>query len=139
MKYKLWGTFLCICVILLSLIAPVFENSGSPERYHQHLEAPLKAVQTKGSGFSSHLPLVILDTNGVEIPGKTVKYPDGTHTYTTAADGSSFITAHMDIVDQETAYNHPEDTPTLSSTITIHVRGNSSRAFDKPSYSIRLI
>lgn len=139
MKYKLWGTLLCLGAIALSLIAPVLESGGSSERYHQHLEAPVKAEETRGTGFATHLPLVQIDTGGVEIPGRAIEEADGAFRYTTASDGSAYISARMDIVDHETEYNHPEDAPTLSSHITIHVRGNSSRFFEKPSYAIRLI
>ncbi|EJW93014.1 secreted protein, partial [gut metagenome] len=92
MKYKIWGILLCLCIIVLSLIAPAFENGNRPDRYHQHLDAPIKDEQTKGDGFATHLPLVLIDTGGVEIPGKTVRHPDGTHSYTTAEDGSPTIT-----------------------------------------------
>lgn len=139
MKYKLWGAALCLCALVLSLTAPLLEKQGASRRYHQHRDAPVKAEETKGSGFSTHLPLVEIDTGGAEIPGKLVYREDGSHAYTTAADGSEVIPAHMEIVDQETAYNHPGDAPAVSSAVTIHVRGNSSRAFDKSSYAIRLV
>ncbi len=139
MKYKLWGAFLFLCAIALSLAAPLLESGWSSSRYHQHLEARVKAEETKGDGFFTHLPLVEIETNGVEIPGRAVYRADGTEYYTTAADGGESISAHMDIVDHELEYNHPEDPPTLSSDITIHVRGNSSRSFDKPSYAVRLV
>lgn len=139
MKYKLWGSLLFLCAIALSLAAPVWENDVSSVRYHQHLEASEKDEETKGDGFATHLPLVKIETGGTEIPGRAVKHEDGTYSYTTASDGSEFISAHMDIVDHEFEYNHPGDKPSLSSKITIHVRGNSSRSFDKLSYAIRLV
>lgn len=142
MKYKLGGMILCICVIVLSLTIPVLGSGEETIRYHQHRDASAKVEDTTESEpgkFSTHLPLVKIDTGGVEIPGKSI-YVDGENFYnTTAADGSDTITAHMDIVDNETAYNHEGDTPALSSEIEIHVRGNSSRAFDKSSYSIKMI
>lgn len=139
MKYKLWGALLCLCAVALSLAAPLLEQQGPSLRYHQHRDAPAKAVETKGEGFATHLPLVEIDTGGVEIPGRMEYREDGTKYFTTAADGSEAIPAHMDIVDQESAYNHPGDAPSLSSAITIHVRGNSSRTFDKSNYAIRLV
>lgn len=45
----------------------------------------------------------------------------------------------MNIVDNETEYNYPGDAPDISTRITIHVRGRSSRLFDKSSYAIRLV
>lgn len=139
MKYKLWGSLLFLCAIALSLAAPGWENDVSSVRYHQHLEASEKDEETKGDGFATHLPLVKIETGGTEIPGRAVEHEDGTYSHTTASDGSEFISAHMDIVDHEFEYNHPGDKPSLSSKITIHVRGNSSRSFDKLSYAIRLV
>lgn len=139
MKYKLWGALLCLCAVAFSLTAPLLEQQGPSLRYHQHRDAPAKAEETKGDGFATHLPLVEIDTGGMEIPGRTVYREDGSRFHTTASDGSEVISAHMAIVDQETAYNHPGDAPAVSSYITIHVRGRSSRLFEKSSYAIRLV
>lgn len=140
MKYKLWGALLCVCAIVLSLAAPILERDGKT-LYHQHWDAPTKTEdQLDTGGFSTHLPLVEIDTGGVEIPGKAVLNEKNQVTgYTTALDGSEAITAHMDIVDHETTYNHAGDAPTLSTEISIHVRGNTSRTFDKLSYALRLL
>lgn len=139
MKYKLCGFFLCSVILLLSLVAPFIE-SGRHTRYHQHLEAPVKTENKTGSsGFSTHLPLIKIDTRGAEIPGRAVYDENWNRSYTTAADGADRIRAHMDIVDHETTCNHAQDTPTISTEIEIHVRGRSSRNFDKSSYALRLI
>ena len=139
LKYKVFGVFFCLCAVVLSLAAPLLESGEPSRRYHQHWDAPVKAEETKGSGFATHLPLVEINTGGVEIPGRTVRREDGSVYYSTAADGSELISAHLDIVDHLEAYNHPNDEPTLSSDITIHVRGRSSRHFDKSSYALRLV
>lgn len=139
MKYKLWGALFCLCAVVLSLAAPLLERQGPPLRYHQHRDAPAKAAETKGDGFATHLPLVEIDTGGVEIPGRMAHREDGAKYLITTAEGAESLSAHIDIVDQETAYNHPGDPPALSSAVTIHVRGNSSRFFDKSSYAIRLV
>lgn len=139
MKYKLWGAVLCLFAVVLSLAAPLLEHDTAV-RFHQHRDASVKTEDAgNSSAFSTHLPLVEIDTGGVEIPGRRVYREDGTKYYTLAADGFETITAHMDVVDHETTYNHQGDTPDISTDITIHVRGNSSRVFDKAGYSIRLV
>lgn len=139
MKYKLWGCPLCAAALALSLAAPLLE-SGVSTRYHQHLEATVKTEDAADTGvFSTHLPLVEIDSGGVEIPGRSIYNDDGTRHYTTTEDGADRITAHMDIVDHEDTYNHAGDEATISTQIEIHVRGRSSRRFDKSSYAIRLI
>lgn len=138
MKYKLWGLLLCVIAILTSIAASLME-SGGRSRYHQHLEAPVKTEDKNSHGFSTHLPLVELNTGGAEIPGRACYDENERRFYTTAPDGSDRITARMDIVDHEETYNHVGDTPTISTQIEIHVRGRSSRSFDKSSYALRLV
>lgn len=139
MKYKLWGGLLCICALVLSLGAPLLAGGGQT-RYHQHRDAPTKQADTADTGgLSTHLPLVEIDTGGVEIPGKPTYDENGVSHYTTAADGSEDILARMDIIDHETTYNHADDAPTLETAVRLHVRGRSSRHFDKSGYSLRLV
>lgn len=139
MRYRTLGGVVCLCAVVLSLAAPLMERGKEERRFHQHLHAAEKVEDRETAAFSTHLPLVEIDTGGVEIPGKSVRQEDGTRYYTTAADGSETIMAHMDIVDHETTYNHAGDAPTVSTDIIIHVRGRSSRAFDKSGYDIRLV
>ena len=140
MKYKIIGCLLCACALAVSIAAPIAEGTAET-RYHQHEDAPEKTADTaEGGVFSTHLPLVEIDTGGVEIPGRAVTDAEGKIlSYTTAADGADRIAAHMDIVDHETTYNHAGDEPTVSTDIVIRVRGNSSRTFDKSNYALRLV
>lgn len=133
------GSLFCVAILAASLIAPSLEGEGDVTRYHQHLDAPEKTDDGIESEFSTHLPLVRMDTDGVEIPGKPVAGSDGYGDYSTAADGLDSIHASMDIVDHEATYNHVDDKAALHSDISIHVRGRSSRRFDKSSYAIRLL
>lgn len=141
MKYKIAGLLACAVALLLGLTAPLLDSEKST-RYHQHLEAlPKRSDETDSGVFSTHLPLVVIDTGGVEIPGRA--YFDEENNWarvvTTAEDGADRILAHMDIVDHEDTYNHAGDEPTISSQIEIHVRGRSSRHFDKHGYALRLV
>lgn len=140
MRYKFWGLFFCLCAVAASLAAPQLESRNPSLRYHQHRDAPVKTeTEADREIFSTHLPLVEINTGGAEIPGRSVYLEDGSHFYTTAEDGSGFISAHMDIVDNEESYNQKGGKPSVSSDITIHVRGRSSRMFDKSSYALRLV
>lgn len=140
MKYKLWGAVFCLFAIALSLAAPVLERSA-PARFHQHRDARVRPEDAETTGvFSTHLPLVEIDTGGLEVPGKAIVNEKGqTLGYTTAADGAETITAHMDVVDHAASCNRAGDAPDLSTDVVIHVRGNTSRAYEKSSYSIRLV
>lgn len=141
MKYKVTGLLFCLVILLAAVIAPL-AVSGENERYHQHLEAVPKAECLHGDDVRcSHLPLVIIDTAGTEIPGKPV-YDETTGevvSYTLSAAGETMIPAHMEVIDSQTANNHPDDLPAVDSAIQIRVRGNSSREFEKSNYAIRLV
>lgn len=141
MKYKLWGISACVVVICLCLVIPAMIRDKSENRYHQHLEALSKEPCSHGDEiFCTHLPLVLIDTGGVEIPGRSIrKTEDGQTVYTTAEDGSTEIPGYITIIDDETKNNHVDDTPSVSSNMMIHVRGRSSRHFDKPNYGVTLI
>ena len=83
---------------------------------------------------------MLIDTGGVEIPGRSIrKTEDGQMVYTTAEDGSTEIPGYITIIDDETKNNHVDDTPSGSSNMIIHVRGRSSRHFDKPNSGVTLI
>ena len=141
MKYKIIGLAACLTVLLASVLIPL-AASDDHARYHHHLEAAPKAVCQHGEDvFCSHLPLVEIETNGTEIPGKPIFDENGLQMpgYTTAADGSSTISAQIKIRDSKIQNNHLTDSAMLDSKIQIRVRGNSSRVFDKSSYAIRLV
>ncbi|MGN0492944.1 MAG: CotH kinase family protein [Acutalibacteraceae bacterium] len=139
MKYKITGIIVCIAVLLASFYAPHI-TKAEKTRYHQHIEAEDKTPCFHGSEvFCTHLPLVMIDTSGKEIPGKAVKNEAGELVYTTAEDGSEEITAQLKIADNPTENNHTDSAAAVTSDIRIHARGNSSRTFDKLGYAIRLI
>lgn len=138
MKYRLIAFAACAVALIIALLA-VMPEELYDKRVHQHLTAAEKIEDNASSAFSTHLPLVCIDTGGIDIPGRAYEGVNGKTAYTTTEDGADRINAHMTVIDHETTYNHIEDEPTLESTIIIHVRGTSSRWFDKSGYALRLI
>ena len=141
MKYKLWGIGACVAVLFVCMGIPALAGDKSENRYHQHLEALPKEPCSHGEEvFCTHLPLVLIDTDGVEIPGGYLRnIGENQMKYTTAEDGSTEISGHITVIDDETQNNHVDDAPSVSSNMMIHVRGRSSRRFDKSNYGITLI
>ncbi len=130
---------MCLVILVLALAAPLWEQ-GDRSRVHQHLDAPEKELPERQDGFSTHLPLVIIETAGQMIPGKAIEDKYGLVIgYTKTEAGSEYIIAHMDVLDEKHEYNHLGDTAAVSCDIEIHIRGRSSRTYDKSGYSIRLI
>lgn len=121
-------------VVLLLLAALLLSRHIDPEkqRYQQHLSYNTQVEDTSLSidedTFSSHLPVVSIETGGVVIPGRPEQ---GQHVKDIE---NSFIQADMRIYDRKGELNKLSSQPVLESKINIRVRGNSSRTFDKVGY-----
>ena len=143
MKYKIIGFTCCFAVILIAVFAPLlYQDYRTTERVHQHeQEIPQEpCTDPADGGLCTYLPIVKIDTDGVVIPGRPIKDDGNNRIYTCAADGETTIAAQMDIIGNDSKeYHHANETADVSSAIRIRMRGNSSRAFDKPSYAIRLV
>jgi len=142
LKYKIIGlsavALVLWAVILISFLMP--EDNG--KRYIEHVTAEEKTpcnLHVEGT-LCTHLPIVSINTKGVEIPGKPI-YDEDDYVigYTTAQDGTTTIKATLDVVDNESTYNHISDTAESMGEIMIRVRGHSSRRFEKPNYFLRFV
>ncbi len=141
MKHKIIGfTALVLSVGVLLSVSSVFPENDT-ERYIQHLEEPAYTAcdNCDSGGLCTHLPIIKINTDGVEIPGKAYHNKEtGLTEYTLAADGSDTIAAIADIIDGA-GNNHLSDSATLNSDVRIRIRGNSSRHFDKKPYLLEFI
>ena len=142
MKYKIIA--LTLVALLLGVIAcgsvmPRIMKTEN-DRYHQHLEAEeKKACRHEGDVFCTHLPVIVIDTGGVEIPGKAFLDENGDSHYTTTPEGEEEITATVSILDGEECHNHLSDQAAVSTLARVRVRGNSSRHFIKLGYSLNFV
>ena len=135
MKYKRMALAACALLLLLSATNLSAVLTDEHPRYHQHLERPAytPCADHGEDLLCSHLPLVLIDTGGTEIPGVPIQSGSSGRegdAFTATADGSTLLRASVSVVDHAEGNNHPADTPTLQSVIDIRVRGNSSRYFD---------
>ena len=139
MKYKVFGIAMAVLMLVCALAATAAEAKEGPYRVHQHLTArqPDAGCDCGGTELCTHLPLVIIDTGGEEIPGEPVELGDGTTVFTTTENGEEMLGARISILDDESHNHHPSDAPDLETDSLIRIRGNSSRYFDKKSYLIR--
>lgn len=142
MKYRIIGltttALVLIAVILISVMMP--EDNG--ERYIEHIKTEKKTPCDAHADdtFCTHLPIVNINTGGVEIPGKPIYDEDyNVIDYTLAEDGTTTIKATLNVVDNEKTYNHLTDDAKSMGDVMIRVRGHSSRRFEKPNYFIRFL
>ncbi len=146
MKYR-WMGFAGLALVFVTVLAAgALESDNPTNRVHQHLTArqPDEGCDCDGSQLCTHLPLVIIDTGGVEVPGEPVG-EDGSilgqnaqeYEYsqvTLAEDGSKTVECQVSVVDGDESNHHPDDEPTLETTARIRIRGNTSRLHDKKGY-----
>ncbi len=140
MKYKVFGVFMAVLMLACALAATAVEAEEGTHRVHQHLDArqPNAGCDCNGSELCTHLPLVMIDTGGTEIPGIPLGYDaDGETIYSTTQNGDSMLSVRISILDDETRNHHPSDKPDVESSAVIRVRGRSSRHFDKHNYLFR--
>lgn len=106
-------------------------------RTHQHLDPRWQPGEEDET--ATHLPIIRISTGGQKIPGTFKGKKGDTMLYETAPDGETTILAEFSMIDGMLGNNHVTDEPTEESLIRIRYRGNSSRLFDKKSYSIHLV
>lgn len=142
MKYKLIGCVAVVAMLLVVFTAELFPDL-SRQRYVQHRDASPKQECLNHTDLTlcTHLPLIQIITEGGEpIPGRIIDYTeDITPILETTSQGQDTVLATVKITDNSGANNHIADEPQLESQAIMHVRGNSSRAYDKLGYSIRLV
>lgn len=132
---------LTICFIFIACLTLYkFDSKVEISRIHQHKENKWEDNEESSEDvFQSHLPIVKIDTNGQKIPGTPISKEDGVIISETAENGEDTITAHFSITDGQSGNNQLNDQESVKSKSLIRYRGNSSRFFDKKSYSINLI
>ena len=159
MKNKLFVLMIAAVTVAGTILAQAL-SSDMTYRVHQHKEYPstealisdpeacISATDTARFQYDSdavdaaqlktQLPIVIIDTDE-DIPGVPY-YGEGSYhrMYTVTSSGETRLPASMRVIDNRSTYNSPEDAPSLVSNISIRVRGNTSRWFDKKSYAIDL-
>ena len=143
MKYKLIGIFGIFVILLAAAAAPVLEaDVKESPRIHQHLTARRDTgCDCGGTELCSHLPLVIIDTEGRTIPGRPTGNRDffDQAIYSAAEDGGPTINAAVRVIDHPDRNNHPSDEPAFTTRSELRVRGNSSRAFPKTPYQMNFV
>lgn len=88
-------------------------------------------------GFTSHLPIIILDTGGTEPPVNTY-YLASESRYADIPDMDPYVNGTFILLDNQEGKNSLSDEPVISSSMRIKRRGNSSMFFEKAQWMIKL-
>lgn len=140
MKSKLIYILAIVCTLGIGIGLFYLDAENNSARVHQHLKAEWQVLaEENGEGFQTHLPIIKISTGGQKIPGEPIVGDGDPWSYETGEKGETSIRASLDLIDLQKGGNRLTDKPTLSSQAQISYRGNSSRYFDKKSYSIHLV
>ncbi len=143
MKYTLIGLgALLVMFAAIGLLNIKSEDTPS-QRYHQHLEEPgyTPCTNHKEDVFCTHLPIVLIDTEGQTIPGQPTDNADmfDENITTKAADGTDYINVSVSVIDNEEGNNHLYDKKDFTTRSLFRVRGHSSRRFEKTPYLMKFV
>ncbi|MBU3803657.1 MAG: CotH kinase family protein [Candidatus Cellulosilyticum pullistercoris] len=132
--------FLSISLIFSICIIAESYSTDKRVRIHQHQITPaMVEEQGNDDSFRTHLPIIKINTNNQKIPGTPIINGSTTTKYELAEDGTSDIVVSFEVIDNKGMTNDLNSTPTIQTDAKIHYRGNSSRYFDKKSYSVQLV
>lgn len=138
--------FIAIGLLASSILPSTLIPKHSQVRIHHHMQKDIKTQpiefdmkedNTISDSFSTHLPLVVIDTNG-ESPKSGVAW-DLEKGYFAPLDIDPYVNGNITIIDNEGGINTIKDKPINKSDILIRQRGNTSTAFPKKQYLIKII
>ena len=122
---------LCITGILVNMDDKMDQKHS--KRVHQHIDDAKEtdvlddSANISVEGFKTHLPLVVLNTNGQVIQSRL------------DTEGECRINIQVQIIDNKDKLNTLADTPTIDTISTIRHRGNSSLYYDKKQYALQFL
>lgn len=130
MNKRLTALLLLVALLLAAVLLPENGQTQSHSVVHQHEVWPQESEAATGfdefGNLTTHLPLLIVQVNGREIPGIT-------------RETDEKLICEYAIIDNPDGVNCSRDVPTQTGTMAISIRGNSSRAFPKKQYAVKLV
>lgn len=130
MKHKILFVLVILLLVGVSIVLAVIDTDDAYYRYHQHEEISTES-QTKldFTDIDTHLPVIRIDTKGQKIPGTAINNSE--FIYELSEQGLPTIKAGLTL--------YGDDKEPKEQAVTLNYRGNSSRNFEKKSFSIRFI
>ncbi|MHC1722802.1 MAG: CotH kinase family protein [Aminipila sp.] len=150
-KKQLTGIALVGIIIFIVLVIGTIHNTRDKKvnnLYNQSLPAaekegnPLIGINddfTVNNQFTSQMPVVIIDTNGIEPPINTEKKKiNGEWIFISKKEIKPYVEGTITIIENN-GPNKITDKATQISKILIKRRGNTSMNYDKPQYTVKLM
>ena len=162
MKYRVISLLTAALLVVFCAGATILADKPPEKlvRSHQHEQAQAlddlpahdrQAASQLNIGpdtFATHLPVVSIDTRGQDIPGEVIsddqgvvlRDAEGIAQTTLADDGAETVPVRFTLCaadEDEPRAVRLSDKPAVDEQAEMHVRGHSSRQFDKKSYQLR--
>jgi len=132
--------FICLLTGYLKDNKELFRNSESAEA--EEADEEIKSFGgdfTVDESFNSHLPLVVIDTNGEELQEYGYWNKDS-HTFDSHINPDDAMTdCDVYLYDKEEGQNFLSDEPEEVLNAKIRYRGNSSQIYEKKQYLIKFV
>ncbi len=140
MKSKIVYIIIAIIVLGLTIFLYQYDFESKQKRVHQHQDERWQlSNELSYDKLQANLPIIKIETSGQKIPGTPIIRDGEIVAYETTANGQTNITASFEVIDIQKNTSNLVDKETIKSLAQISYRGNSSRHFDKKSYSIKLV
>lgn len=150
-NYRLAGTAAIVLCLAVSFGTTIYMQQQKQKDRRDSYSIPLTPAPkeedptaginedfTVNENFSSHFPLIIMDTGGVE-PPITTKLSQEERRYITIQEIQPYVSGSFYLIDNENGINRPWDTPAVVSQMMLKRRGNSSMNYPKAQYRLNLV
>lgn len=137
MRSKIIYLLTALAVVLASIT--LYRIDVKTTRIHQHLDSRWQNNVTSTDSFSTYLPVISIETSGRKIPGTPIDKVDNIIISELSDTMEKTITVGFQMRDSQSGVNQLTDEATVDCYAKVRYRGNSSRFFDKKSYSIHLV
>lgn len=137
-----------VCIVFAIGIMHNLNHKHTSNSYEPPLKAACKEANpliginddfTVNQKFSSQMPVVIIDTNGIEPPINTEKKQvNGEWIFIAKKDVQPYVEGTINIIEHN-GLNKITDEVTQNSKILIKRRGNTSMNYEKPQYTVKLM
>jgi len=140
MKSKKLYIIIAIIILAVTIFLLQFDFDSKEKRVNQHLDPRWQSSSVDtNSTVQNYLPVIKIDTSGQKIPGAPI-FKDGIRLGNEMTlDGQTEITTAFELIDIQRNNSKIDNTINIKSLAKINIRGNSSRNFDKKSYSVNLV
>jgi len=140
MKSKKLYIIIAIIILAVTIFLLQFDFDSKEKRVNQHLDPRWQSSSVDtNSTVQNYLPVIKIDTLGQRIPGTPIIKDGISIGNEKTADGLTSIIGSIEVINTQKNKSNEDKKLIIKSSAEMNYRGNSSRYFEKKSYSIDLV